>query len=123
MPKVELPKVLFAKKKKKKKKEKKKERENSRLFNRGHSRKLGPHWILESESGYYHQCTGWFCWSTWHGLELLQRKELQLGKCLCEIQLWGIFSVGDKGGKALCGWRHPWAGSLGFSKSVRNIPP
>jgi hypothetical protein len=32
-------------------------------------------------------CTGWFCVPTWHRLELSQRKELQLGKCLHEIQL------------------------------------
>ena len=32
-------------------------------------------------------CTGRFCVSTWHRLELYQRKELQLGKCLHEIQL------------------------------------
>ena len=31
--------------------------------------------------------TGWFCVSTCHRLELSQRKELQLGKCLHEIQL------------------------------------
>ena len=37
-----------------------------------------------------------FVLSTWLGLS--QRKELQLGKCLHEIQLWGIFSVGDKVG-------------------------
>ena len=30
-------------------------------------------------------CTGWFCVSTCHRLELLQRKELQLQKCLHEI--------------------------------------
>jgi hypothetical protein len=31
-------------------------------------------------------CTGWFCVNLTQ-LELLQRKELQLGKCLHEIQL------------------------------------
>jgi hypothetical protein len=36
--------------------------------------------------------TGWFCVSTWHRLELSQKKELQLGKCLHEIQLWVVFS-------------------------------
>jgi hypothetical protein len=56
-----------------------------------------------------------------------------LGKYLHEIQLWGIFSISDQGGKALCGWDHLWAGSLGSireqakqargSKPVRNIPP
>jgi hypothetical protein len=32
-------------------------------------------------------CTGWFWVSTWHRLELSQRKELQLGRCLHKIQL------------------------------------
>ena len=32
------------------------------------------------------QCTGWFCVSTWHKLGLSQRKELQVRKCLPEIQ-------------------------------------
>jgi hypothetical protein len=32
-------------------------------------------------------CTGWFCVSTWHKLELSRRKELQLRNCLHEIQL------------------------------------
>jgi hypothetical protein len=41
--------------------------------------------------------------STWHRLELSQRKE---------IQLQGIFSISDQGGKAPCGWNHLWAGSL-----------
>jgi hypothetical protein len=58
----------------------------------------------------------WFCVSTWHRLELSQRKELQLGKCLLDIQLWGIFSISDQGGKAPCRWGHPWAGSLKFYK-------
>jgi hypothetical protein len=61
-------------------------------------------------------CTGWFCVSTWHRLELSQRKELQLGKGLHVIQLWGIFSVSDQVGKAPFGWSHLWAGSLGFYK-------
>jgi hypothetical protein len=65
---------------------------------------------------------------TWHRLEISQRKELQLRKCLHEIQLWGIFSISDQGGKVPCGWGHLWAGSLGFyksrlSKPVKNIPP
>jgi hypothetical protein len=56
-----------------------------------------------------------------------------LRKCLHEIQLQGIFSISDQGGKAPCGWDHLWAGSLGSireqaeqargSKPVRNIPP
>jgi hypothetical protein len=62
------------------------------------------------------KCTGWFCVSTWHRLQLSQRKELQLGKCLHEIQLWGIFSISDQGGRAPCDWYHLWAGSLGFYK-------
>jgi hypothetical protein len=66
-------------------------------------------------------------------MELSQRKELQLGKCLHEIQLQGIFSISDQGGRAPCGWDHLWAGSLGSeseqaaqargSKPVSNIPP
>jgi hypothetical protein len=48
--------------------------------------------------------------------EVSQRMELQLGKCLHEIQLWGIFSIIDQGGEAPCGWDHLWAGSLGFYK-------
>jgi hypothetical protein len=52
--------------------------------------------------------------STWHRLELLQRKELQLGKCLHKIQLQGIFSISDQGGRSPCGWCHLWTGSLGF---------
>jgi hypothetical protein len=35
--------------------------------------------------------------STLHKLELPQRKELQLRKCLHEIQLWNIFSISDRG--------------------------
>jgi hypothetical protein len=41
---------------------------------------------------------------------VITEKELQLRKCL---QLWGIFSISDQGGKAPCGWGHLWAGSLG----------
>jgi hypothetical protein len=43
--------------------------------------------------------------STCH--KLSHRKELQLGKCLHEIQLWGIFSISDQGGRVPCGWEHP----------------
>jgi hypothetical protein len=32
--------------------------------------------------------------------------------------LWGIFSINDQGGKALCRWDHLWAGSLGFYKKA-----
>jgi hypothetical protein len=39
-------------------------------------------WCIEFRS-----CTGWFCVSTWHKLELSQRKEPPLRKCLYEIQL------------------------------------
>jgi hypothetical protein len=56
-----------------------------------------------------------------------------LRKCLHEIQLWGIFSISDQGGKVICGWCHLWAGSLGSireqaeqargSKPVKDIPP
>jgi hypothetical protein len=62
--------------------------------------------------------TGWFCVSTWHKLELSQGKEIQLRKCLHEIQLWGIFSISDQVGRAPCGWYHLWAGSLGFYKKA-----
>jgi hypothetical protein len=61
-------------------------------------------------------CTGWFCVSAWHKLELSQRKALQLGKCLHENQLQGIFSISDQGRRAPCGWDHLWAHSLGFYK-------
>ena len=54
--------------------------------------------------------------STWHKLELSHKKELQVRKCLHEIQLWGIFSISDQGGQSPCGWCHLWAGSLGFYK-------
>ena len=50
------------------------------------------------------------------GLKLSQRKELRLRRCLLEIQLQGIFSISDQGGKAPCGWDHLWTGSLGFYK-------
>jgi hypothetical protein len=53
---------------------------------------------------------------TWHRLELSQRTELQLGKCLPEVQCWGIFSISDQGEKVPCEWAHLWAGSLGFYK-------
>jgi hypothetical protein len=50
-------------------------------------------------------------------LQLSQRKELQWGKCLQEIQLWGIFSISDRGvGGVHCEWCHLWADSLGFYK-------
>ena len=62
--------------------------------------------------------TGWFCVSTWHELELSQRKELQLGKYLHEIQLRGIFSISDQVGRSPCGWCHLWAGSLEFYKKA-----
>jgi hypothetical protein len=86
---------------------------------------LWPLWVIPSSqsltfylffSFHLARCTGWFCVSTWHKLELSQRKELQLGKCLYEIQLWGIFSISDQGGRAHCGWWHLWAGSFGFYK-------
>jgi hypothetical protein len=62
--------------------------------------------------------TGWFCVSTWHKLELSQRKELQLKKSLNKIQLYGIFSISDQESSAHCGWCHSWAGSLGFYKKA-----
>jgi hypothetical protein len=33
--------------------------------------------------------------STWHKLELSERREPQLGRCLLKIQLWGIFLIRD----------------------------
>ena len=89
-------------------------------------------WLMKTGTSRYTICTGWFYVSSWHKLELSQRKELQLRKCLHEIQLWGIFSISDQGGKAPYGWCHLWAGCLGFYKRagwasqanrVKNIPP
>ena len=66
-------------------------------------------------------------------MELSQSKELQLGKCLHEIQLWGIFSISDQGGGPLV--RGTILGLVDLdsireqaeqargSKQVRNIPP
>jgi hypothetical protein len=54
--------------------------------------------------------------SSWHKLELSQRKELQLRKCFHEIQLQHVFSISDQGGKTPCRWDHLSAGSLGFYK-------
>jgi hypothetical protein len=52
-------------------------------------------------------------------LELLQRKEPPLRKCLHGIQIYGIFfQLVIKGGRAHCGWCHPWAGSPGFYKKA-----
>jgi hypothetical protein len=68
-------------------------------------------------------CTGWFCVSTWLKLELSQSKEVRLGKCFHEIQLWGIFFVGDQGGRAHYEWYHLWAGSLGFCKRASWASP
>jgi hypothetical protein len=94
---------------------------------------LGSHSVKLFTRHQENGCTGWFYVSTWHRLKLSLRKELQLGKCLQEIQLWVIFSISDQGGRSSCGWGHPWAGSLGSireqaeqarrSKPVRNIPP
>jgi hypothetical protein len=69
------------------------------------------------QNPYMHKtnCTGQFCVNLTQ-LELSQKKELQLGKCLHEIQLWGIFSISDQGGRVPCGWDHLWAGSLEFYK-------
>ena len=78
-------------------------------------------------------CTNWFCVLTWHRLKLSPRKEHHLGKCLHEIHLWGIFSLGDQGGRGHCGWCNSWAGVLGSirkkteqareSHPVSNISP
>jgi hypothetical protein len=66
-------------------------------------------------------------------LELSQRKELQLRKCLHEIQLWGIFSISDQGGRPLVGGTisglvvlssiRDRAEQVRGSKPVKNIPP
>ena len=56
---------------------------------------LEAYWNLPFSDIPFATCTGWFYVSTWHRLELSKRKELQLGKCLHEIQLWGIFSISD----------------------------
>jgi hypothetical protein len=62
----------------------------------------------EKSNWWVTKCTGWFCVSTWHRLELSQRKEFQVRKCLHEIQMEGIFSISDQGGRASCGWYHTW---------------
>jgi hypothetical protein len=50
-----------------------------------------PSWLCQPSLSYvpkvHNSCTGWFCVSTWHKLELPQRKEPLLRKCLHEIQL------------------------------------
>jgi hypothetical protein len=66
-------------------------------------------------------------------LELSQRKELQLGKCLHEIQQWGIFSISDQGERPLVGETNLGLVVLGSireqaeqargSKPVNNISP
>jgi hypothetical protein len=71
--------------------------------------------------------------SAWHKLELSQGKELQLRKCLHEIQLWGIFSISDQGGGPLVGGTisglvvldsiREQAEQARGSKPARNIPP
>jgi hypothetical protein len=83
-------------------------------------------------------CTGWFCVSTWHRLGLSQRKELHLVKCLHEIQLWGIFSISNLGGRdglvddlvdgtipglVVMGSIREQAEQARASKPVSNIPP
>ena len=60
-------------------------------------------------------------------------KELQLRKCLHEIQLWGIFSISDQEGRALVGGDTPGLVVIGSirkpvkqargTKPVSNIPP
>jgi hypothetical protein len=49
--------------------------------------------------------------STWLGLS--QKKELQLGNCLHEILLWGIFSVVEKWGGPIVGGAIPGLVVLG----------
>jgi hypothetical protein len=45
---------------------------------------------------------------------VITEKGASLRKCLHEIELLGIFSISDQGGKAPCGWDHLWAGNLGL---------
>jgi hypothetical protein len=66
-------------------------------------------------------------------LELSQRKELQLRKCLHEIQLEGFFSISDQGGRPLVGGAISGLVVLGSireqaeqargGKPIKNIPP
>jgi hypothetical protein len=66
-------------------------------------------------------------------LEKSQRKELQLRKCLQEIQLLGIFSISDQGERPLVGGAISGLVVLGSireqaeqargGKPVKNIPP
>jgi hypothetical protein len=63
-----------------------------------------------------HVCTGWFCLSTWHRLELLE-----IGASVGEVPPWDLavgYSLSDQWGRAHCGWYHPWAGCLGFYKKA-----
>jgi hypothetical protein len=43
--------------------------------------------VCDGEVSDLGHCTGWFCVSTWHNLELSQRTEFPSRKCLHEIQL------------------------------------
>ena len=61
-------------------------------------------------------CTGWFCVSTWHRLELSQRKEFQLGKCLHDTQLWAFSQLVIKGEGPW--WVVPFLGCV-FLSSIR----
>ena len=64
-------------------------------------------------------------------LELSQRKELQVRKCLHEIQLWGIFSISDQGplvggtisGLVVLGSIRKQAEQARESRQISNIPP
>jgi hypothetical protein len=48
----------------------------------------GVYYILYDSSMFQiKDCSHWFCVSTWHRLELSQRQEPPLRKCLHEIQL------------------------------------
>jgi hypothetical protein len=49
---------------------------------------------------------------------VITEKGASVGKCLHELQLQSIFSITDQGGRAHCGWCHPWTGSLRFYKKV-----
>ena len=71
---------------------------------------------LDKAAKWEEPCSGWLFMSTWHRLELSQRKKHQLGKCLHEIQLWGIFSINDQEVRAPYWWYHPRTGSLRLYK-------
>jgi hypothetical protein len=64
------------------------------------------------------QCTGWFCVSTWHKLELSQKRSFSWGNVSMRSSCKAFSQLVIKGGRAHCGWCHPWAGSPGFYKKA-----